>query len=84
MIYRLRVLCDLPQMDLRAGDILGYDPADPAEPYTVCRAISPDPGAVLAAYVDGALEPITVTAPSFASRGVKSSEPRVLPFRAAR
>jgi len=45
----------LPHLGIEAGDCFVYEPAS-VRPYQLVREMRPDPGAVLAADLDGALE----------------------------
>lgn len=60
MLYRWDVLEDLPALGLRAGDCLLYDPGNPARPYTICRPVDLDPGAILNQENAGALVELPV------------------------
>ena len=85
MLYRFDVRVDLPDLHLRAGDSVTYDPANAAEPFFVHRPARLDPGALLAALNDGAVEGVippqlvTVAAPRSPERVL-----RLLPRRGTR
>jgi hypothetical protein len=63
--YQLRATRSIPELEIHAGDILIYDPADAVEPVTVHRVVAIDPGAILNQFVSGALDPIDVSPPDF-------------------
>lgn len=68
MVYRLHAPYDIPALAIQAGDVVRYDPSDPIAPYSLHRAIDPDPGAILSAFMDGKLQGIDINpSPAFAS-----------------
>ena len=54
---------DIPELGVRSGDILVYNPAQLAQPWSLHRAVL-GPGSVLHALNEGALEPIDVPTPA--------------------
>jgi len=54
---------DIPELGVRIGDILVYNPSQPAQPWSLHRAVL-GPGSVLHALNEGALEPIDVPIPA--------------------
>lgn len=57
---RMVVQRDLPQLDLKAGDLITWQPDTSQHPFIVTRRASYDYGALLVALNDGGLEPIEV------------------------
>lgn len=55
MLYLFTVLHDRPDLGVRAGEMIAYDPRDPDGAFSVTRRFAPDPGAVLAAFMAGDL-----------------------------
>jgi hypothetical protein len=83
MVYSLRALRDVPELELLAGDLLMYDPADACEPYTVHRAVNPDQRGVITAFAEGALEAIDVAPAGWIRQASAPRAPaRVLQFPA--
>lgn len=54
MRYHFHVERDLPDLGLRLGDCVSFDPSD-AEPYIIHRPYPANPGALLAAMNEGAI-----------------------------
>jgi hypothetical protein len=85
-LYRFRITEDVPALNWLKGDVVVYQPSNPAEPYTLHRAIAIDPGALLNQFVEGVAEPMDPIQPVFRVVRLPShpSAPRVLPLRAIR
>lgn len=66
---------DALHLPFRQGDVLRYNPSDPT-PWTLYRPLadSPDPGAILAALMDGTATTYDVS-PGFASSAGPSGPP---------
>lgn len=83
MRYHFIATVPVRALGMEAGDSLSYDPANPDEPFLLHRAVTPDPGAVLAALNDGRLSGVT---PPQLVRAVAAARPplRLLPSREPR
>ena len=79
-VYRFRVTADLPDLDLRVGDVLIYDPSDLRDPFILARAITANAGRLLSAFVDGDLESLDITPAAWSRARETLSPPRVLPM----
>lgn len=83
--YLMVVRRDVPELGLAAGDVLRYDPADPAHHWTHHRRRSFDPGAVLQQVNEGALEQIDIMPAGVSpSSRIPAPSPSVLPLRPRR
>jgi hypothetical protein len=55
MLYVFPVLRDRPDLGVKAGEVIAYDPRDTAGPWSRTERITPDHGAILAALNAGDL-----------------------------
>ena len=55
MLYLFPVLRDRPELGLRVGQLLAYDPHDPAGAWSRTERVIVDPGAMLDALMSGDL-----------------------------
>lgn len=74
MSFRWRVVADIPELDLRAGDLIDYDPANLVEPYVIVRGAPLDPGALLNQLNLGAIVELDIS-PSAGVRRVPTPSP---------
>jgi hypothetical protein len=82
-VWHMVAKVDIPELRIREGDILRFNPALGSLPWTIGRRTDLNFGAVLNQVNLGALEPVDIT-PSYATEALtrRASPPaRILPLR---
>lgn len=85
MAYEFRACSAVPALGIRRGDLIVFDPDDGSHPLTLHRSLPSTAGILLAAFVEGMIESIGTSPPSWmsAQASLASSDARVLPFPSA-
>lgn len=72
--YAFNATRDIPELGVRVGDVLVYNPSHAAQPWSLHRAVL-GPGSVLHALNEGALEPIDLPLPAALTSSSRAPAP---------